>query len=154
MSIAALEPSEAAFGVGDPGGAPALDHGAVAPALDPAGGVAGHGDHRLDRVGRGQAAGEPVAHAEPADGEHLLEPFAQRRGGIGMLLFEARRQRPGGPQAGVGVGVVERLRELAVDERPLGLGQVVGDVARLPAIEEWGVVVVARIRWGGGGDCR
>jgi hypothetical protein len=64
----------------NPRGAPALDHLAVTPVLDVARGVAGDRNHRLDGVRDRQGAREPVRHTQSADGEHLLEAFAQRRG--------------------------------------------------------------------------
>jgi hypothetical protein len=49
---------------------------------------AGDGDHCLDTVRVRQRPAQPATDTEPGDGEHLLQSFAQRRGGVGVTLLE------------------------------------------------------------------
>jgi len=63
-------------------------HRAVLPARHAPGRAPGDGDHRLDAVGIGEILGELFRHAEPAGGEHLLEPLAKRRRRVGMVGLE------------------------------------------------------------------
>jgi hypothetical protein len=128
--LAALDASEAALGVEDPGSDPAAHHLAVAPPLDVPGGVAADGDHRLDGVGAGQAGREPLGDPQPPDGEHLVEPFAQAAGGVWPAVVEMGGQGEHVAAALDGIGVPERAGELAVDPRGDLFGQVVSDVAR------------------------
>jgi hypothetical protein len=65
----ALDAAEGSFGVEHAGRGPAQHHLAVAPPGDVAVGGRGDGDHRLDRVGRGELA----VDAEAGDGEHLVQ---------------------------------------------------------------------------------
>jgi len=83
----ALDAAEGSFGVEHAGRGPAQHHLAVAPPGDVAVGGPGDGDHRLDRVGRGERLGEAAVDAEAGDGEHLVQDFAQRRGRAGVILI-------------------------------------------------------------------
>src|SRR5437764_14182759 len=65
------------------GGGPAQRHLAGRPALHVALGAADDLEHRLARVRRLERALEVAAYAEPAEGERLFHPFAQRAGGPG-----------------------------------------------------------------------
>jgi hypothetical protein len=71
-----------------PGGAPAQDHLAVAPALHVRAVVAADFDHRLDRVGGPQRSRQGRGHAEAADGQRRGEAFAQGGRGAGVRLGE------------------------------------------------------------------
>ena len=79
----ALDSTELGFGGEHACGGPAQRHLAGGPALHAAGVVADDLDHRLDRVGAVHGLQQRPADAEPVDGEGLLEPLAQRRGGAG-----------------------------------------------------------------------
>ena len=59
----ALDAAEGSFGVKHAGRVPAQHHLAVAPPGDVAVGGRGDGDHRLDRVGRGEPAVDAEARA-------------------------------------------------------------------------------------------
>src|SRR5439155_8555129 len=87
----AADATEAPRGVTQGGSDPADDHGAVPPAAH----VASEGGHRaveiLDGVGRAERPVERAADSEPLQREHLVESFAQRRGGSRMILIEGAR---------------------------------------------------------------
>src|SRR6478672_10981161 len=84
----ALDAAEGSFGVEHAGRCPAQHHLSVAPTGDVAVGGPRDGDHRLDRVRRGQRLGQAAVDAEPGDGEHLLKPFAQRGGRTRVALIQ------------------------------------------------------------------
>src|SRR6478672_11705984 len=129
--LVALDAAEGAFGVEHAGRGPAQNHLPVTPTGYIAIGRFGDGDHRFDGVGRGQRPGEAAVEAQPADGEHLLQPLPQRRGRTGMTLLQLRGKAFGIAQPGVGVGMVERLNQLGVHPRLLFVRQVISDVAPL-----------------------
>jgi len=96
--------------------------------------ITADGDHRLDAVCVGQRLAEPTGDAEAGDGEHLLESFAQRPGGVGMRAVELAGEVPTRLESLVWVGLREREAEAPVDDVTLVNGQVADDVLRLPAL--------------------
>jgi hypothetical protein len=122
---------ETAAGFVEPGGDPAHEHPAIAPAPDVTHEVADEAVEILDRVRAAQRAVERPGDTEPSQSQRLVEPFPQGRGGAGMGLVETGRElfEPALGQRGIGqpVGFAER----AADPRAQRLGQMLQDVARL-----------------------
>ncbi|CCG02442.1 Putative helicase (fragment) [Blastococcus saxobsidens DD2] len=89
----AVDPAELLAGLDHAGGAPAQGHLPVPPALDVAGVITTDGDHRLDRVGRAQRAGQRGRHPQAQHGQRLVQAFAQAgsRARVGLV------QLPGQP---------------------------------------------------------
>ena len=73
---------------GHPGRAPAQRHLAVTPAFYVGRMVPANLDHRLDRVGRAQRAGQGGGYAQADDGEGLGQALSQRASGPGVGLGE------------------------------------------------------------------
>jgi len=94
---------------------------------------AGDRDHRLDGIGAGEHFGQVAPDAEAAYGEHVLQPFEQAPGGVGMLMLrpELPGQAFGGVQAFGRVGVGKDEGQAAVGPLPQLFWQVVPDVAPL-----------------------
>jgi len=84
-----VDAAELLAGLDHPGRAPAQRHLPVAPALDVAGVFTADRNHRLDRIGRAQRAGEGGRHTEAQHGERLVQALAQagRRAGLGTVEF-------------------------------------------------------------------
>src|SRR6266542_4378450 len=110
---------------------PAHDHLAVFPALDVAGHVAGDGDHRLDGVGGLEGVQQAAAQAESGDGERFFQSLQQAGSCtrvFGLQLFGER------PQLSLGapcIRLTPRLVQLAADEHPLGLRQMLEHISAL-----------------------
>jgi hypothetical protein len=92
---------------------------------------AADGDHRLDRVSRLEGALQARAESQPGHREGVLEPLQQAGRGAGMLDLEALGQCPELGLGSLRITLPLGLVELAADERPLGLGQMLEHVAAL-----------------------
>src|SRR6266487_3794646 len=125
---AAVDTAELVIGFEHPGGAPAQRHGPVPPALDVLGVLPANLDHRLDRVGRAERAGQGGRHAQSHDGQGLGHALAQRRGGAGVGLVQLAGQL--GQQS---LGLDRRGGVVGLAHPPLGdgaqpFGQLVPDI--------------------------
>lgn len=124
----AVDLAELFLGFEHAGGDPPQRHLAGSPAFDVAVRVPRDGDHRLDRVRGLERAQQRRRQPETGDRERLGEALADRGSGAGMLGLQMLGQRSEVAFGGRRVGARPGYAELAGDEDPLGMGQMIGDV--------------------------
>jgi hypothetical protein len=127
----ATDATEAARGMTQRCGDPTDNHRAVPPAAH----VASEGSHRamevLDGVGRAERSVEGAADSETLQREHLVEPFAQRGSGSGMILIERASKCLELTPSQRGIVRLVGLREHSADVGVHRLGEMIEDVALL-----------------------
>jgi hypothetical protein len=129
--LVALDPAELGLGGEHPGRCPAQGHLARGPGLHPPGVVADDLDHALHRVGGLHGLQQLAAHLQPVDGQGLGQALAQAGGRAGPLAGQAAGQGLQLVLGLFGIGGGPGRAQPALDERPLGLRQVVEHVAFL-----------------------
>ena len=116
------------------GGGPALAHVAVLPALHVALRVPDDLDHRLARVRGAERLGERPADPEPHQRQRVVQPLAQRAGGVGPGAVEFGGELLEALLGEVGIGERPCATDASEDHRPVALGEQVADVAFLVAM--------------------
>jgi len=128
---ASLDSAEALLSVQEASCHPAHDHLAVFPPLDVAGHVAGDGDHRLDGVGGLERVQQAAAQAESGNGECFFQSLQQAGSCTRVFDLQLFGERPqlrfGAPRIRLTPGLVQ----LAADEHPLGLRQMLEHISAL-----------------------
>ena len=89
-----LQTAEGLLGLQHRGACPAQGHPHIAPALDVAADLPEHRHQALDGIGATQRASQRIRQAETDDGEHLVEPFEDRRRDARRIAIEPARQVP------------------------------------------------------------